>query len=66
MKAALYSASQLEMAIVGYFFLSHKMHELPGMKQKSLVVTRVSNQSPKKHLNLATMIPPWDKTTQDA
>jgi len=42
MKAALYSASQLEVAIVGCFLLNHDMHELPSMKQKPLVDTRVS------------------------
>ena len=40
-KAALYSASQLEVATVGCFLLNQDMHELPSMKQKPLVDTRV-------------------------
>ena len=42
MKGALYSASQLEVAIVGCFLLNQDMHELSSMKQKPLVDTLVS------------------------
>ncbi|KAH7444366.1 hypothetical protein KP509_02G075600 [Ceratopteris richardii] len=41
-KVALYSASQLEVATVGCFLLNQDIHELPSMKQKPLVDTRVS------------------------
>ena len=66
-KAAMYSASQLEVATVGFFLLSHETHALPSMKQKLLVDTRVLSQpaqlESEKHVSLAAMIPPWDKTT---